>query len=219
MEYNDKSFAIAAENIRGERKKLSFSQDKLLEELSLRNVGLGRNRLSKIENGVRDGFGLEPLLAMCSVFDCDIGYLMGDYSEKTKDAHDICNMTGLTEDALLVLMDAKKRADEESERGWSDTIYSQRLQTVSFLLTAGTGVIDILYDCIWSDYQDFLVSGQIVDEVWAHKCDQTGEIATPINATIMKQLFYHELQSRVERLEGVKVVRAGRAETHEEMKK
>ena len=211
MEYNEKSFAIAAERIRCERKRLRFSQEKLLEKLSSLNVGIGRNRLSMIENGVRDGFGLDPLIAMCSVFNCDLGYLMGDYSEKTKDAHDICNMTGLTEDALWVLMDIKKRADAESAQGWSDSMYSQRLQTISFLLTAGQSVIDILHDCIWGDYQDFLVAGEVVDEVWAHKRDGTGETAVPIDAAIMKQLFYRELQSRVERLEGVSAVRVGRA--------
>lgn len=218
MEYTDESFAIAAERIRGKRKSLPLSQEGLLEKLSLRNVDIGRNRLSKIENGVRKGFGLEPLIAMCSVFNCDLGYLMGDYSEKTKDTHDMCNMTGLTEDALWVLIDTKKRADAESAQGWSDTMYSQRLQTISFLLTAGQSVVDILYDCIWGDYQDFLVAGEIVDEVWAHKRDGTGETAVPIDATIMKQLFYRELQSRVERLEEVKTVRVGRAEKRDDGK-
>lgn len=44
--------------------------------------------------------GPEWIPALLDVFDCDVGYLFGEYEERTKDAADVCGITGLSEAAV-----------------------------------------------------------------------------------------------------------------------
>ena len=68
------------ERIRQARKELGWSQDKLIEQLQNRQAGIGRTTLSAIESGKKDALdhvSLSALCAMCDLFDCDMGYLLG----------------------------------------------------------------------------------------------------------------------------------------------
>ena len=59
--------------------------------------------LSKLENGEDITLSLQTLIKLCSIFDCDIGYLLGEYDTKKREIADIQNMIGLSEDAICML--------------------------------------------------------------------------------------------------------------------
>ena len=93
MEYN---FEEVGTRIRELRKRRNWSQEDLVAKLYI-----SRNTLSAIENGKKEKFTLDILLSCCSLFDCDMGYLLGEYEEcQTLDRQFIHNQTGLSEKAI-----------------------------------------------------------------------------------------------------------------------
>lgn len=46
---------------------------------------------------------------MAELFDCDMGYLLGDYAERHRVTADICSETGLTEKAVDTILQYKNR--------------------------------------------------------------------------------------------------------------
>ena len=94
MNYNLK---IIGGRIKTQRKELGLSQDALSEILNC-----DRGVLGKYEKGERIP-PLDLLLYMCDKFDCDLGYLLGEYEEKTRVNADICKETGLDEEAIVFL--------------------------------------------------------------------------------------------------------------------
>ena len=57
--------------------------------------GLSINRLKQWEYG-NNPVSLEWIPAICNVLECDVGYLFGDYAEKTRSISDIVDKTGLS---------------------------------------------------------------------------------------------------------------------------
>ncbi len=108
MEYN---YGQIGNRIRSEREKLNLSQEKLLE--NIREKGkpcIGRNTLSKIENGDTKSFNaisLAQLTSLCEEFDCSISYLFGEYEYRNYDNKFICEKTGLTEKSLVTILRRK----------------------------------------------------------------------------------------------------------------
>lgn len=99
------NYEVIGKRIKEERKRRRISQDDFIEMLEKRNIPIGRNRLSSIENGkCAEKMELEKLVAICDIFQCDIGYLLGEYKEQTQDKHFICQQTGLTETAIDFLL-------------------------------------------------------------------------------------------------------------------
>lgn len=99
--------------IQNERKDHGLSLEALAGE-----IGVTRQTLSKWEKGDN---GTSPalwdLLRLCELFDCDFGYLIGDYECRTRITTDIRNQTGLSELAVVNLCIAadgpeKGRMDE-----------------------------------------------------------------------------------------------------------
>lgn len=89
------------ENIRKIRKGKNISQENLIDSFKTDyNFSISRNTLSKIENGEDKHITFEFLLNFAKWAECDIGYLLGEYKEKTQEVHQICLTTGLTEDAI-----------------------------------------------------------------------------------------------------------------------
>ena len=98
MEYK---FYEIGERVRNLRKNQGQSQSEFIGMLKDKyNVSISRNRLSSIENGNQKDFSLEFLLAVCQEYDCNMGFLFGEYQEKTYNNHFICNSTGLTEETI-----------------------------------------------------------------------------------------------------------------------
>ena len=96
MKYN---FCEIGERIRQMRKKKFSNQEAFIEELREKyKVPIGRNKVSAIENGEQGQFTLPFLLACCNIFNCDMGYLLGEYGDcKTRDSQFIHEQTNLSE--------------------------------------------------------------------------------------------------------------------------
>ena len=131
MEY---SFSEIGERIRAERKINNLSQEDLIEKLKTEfNFAIARNTLSKIENGVEKYFSLDFMLAVCRIFDWDMGFLLGEYEETTIDVHNISEYTGLSERSIRILHREKKRADQDKNGGWL-SIERRVLQALNVLI-------------------------------------------------------------------------------------
>ena len=85
--------------IRSERKANGYSLDDLREI-----TNISRQTLAKWERGEGTGPTVDDLLSMCKAFQCDFGYLVGEYSCKTRQATDIQKETGLSETAVNSLI-------------------------------------------------------------------------------------------------------------------
>ena len=105
MEYN---FAKIGDNIRLMRKMKFGSQDNFIAALSEKDVSIARNRISAIENGDQSQFTLPFLLACCDLFNCDMGYLLGEYECRTMDVQFMHDEIGLSEESISFLRHEKK---------------------------------------------------------------------------------------------------------------
>lgn len=130
MKYNFNS-----EKLREKRKALRIvgkngknkmvSQNDFMELLKDRGCSIGRNSLSKLENGeIPDELSFKDILAFCDVLGCDINYLLDISDYSTKELETVCNYTGLSEKA------AKKLHEANNQIG-----YNQIPQMISNLLS------------------------------------------------------------------------------------
>ena len=90
------------------RKEKGWSQDVLAEKLNcIRQT---------ISNWERENLNLtiDDLINLCNVFDCDIGYLIGEYETKKHIAADIQKETGLSEKAIEILKSNKSYSPNNS---------------------------------------------------------------------------------------------------------
>lgn len=100
-------FTLIGERLRILREEAGMSQDKFIEVVSNNGVKLGRNNLSKFENGELETIKLGLLLAYCKIFNVDMGYLLGEYDCETKEAADIQKAIGLSEKAIGQIIERK----------------------------------------------------------------------------------------------------------------
>lgn len=105
MHYDQKEIA---QRIKTERMKLGCSQEVLAEILDK-----DRNTISAWE---RQNKGRIPphehLLKMCTIFKCEIGYLLGEHDCKTRAVTDIQNTTGLSEKSINSILKLKQNHDK-----------------------------------------------------------------------------------------------------------
>lgn len=90
------------------RKKAFRTQDDFIAALGEKGVPIGRNKVSAIENGTETQFTLPFLLACCDLFNCDMGFLLGEYGCKTRDTQFIQDETGLSEESINYLQFEKR---------------------------------------------------------------------------------------------------------------
>ena len=114
MKYN---FIEIGERIKNLRNSKHWTQEELCEQLCI-----NRNTLSAIERDSEEKCRLDILLKCCSIFDCDMGYLLGEYHEcKKLDIQFIQKRTGLTESAisnLALQMVSKEGANRLALLNW-----------------------------------------------------------------------------------------------------
>ena len=110
MKYN---IATLGANIRNERTRRKWSQEVLISEMSARGNSIGRNTLSKLENGEINNINFSHILTLCDIFNCDIGYLLGTYIEKAQELHICSEYTGLSDDTLKNLHNYKDRPESD----------------------------------------------------------------------------------------------------------
>ena len=106
---NQKTYAgrreIIGKRIKKERERLGLSKKELLVQLYL--SGASHKTLTVWEEGERIP-DLDTLARMADLFECDMGYLLGDYDERRRVAADVCAETGLSEDAVYFLRELKE---------------------------------------------------------------------------------------------------------------
>lgn len=100
------------------RKNRGYSQDKLIDILDDEyGVKIGRNTYSNIENGCQSAsnFKLDLLIALSSLYGCDIGYLLCEYDNITGRNTDIQKITGLNDESIKALEMAVAESEIEKE--------------------------------------------------------------------------------------------------------
>ena len=113
--------------IRETRKAIGISQEQLSKECSV-----SRSTVIKWEQGKIEP-DMHSLLTMCNLFDCELGYLLGEegYEDGKRTVTDICKATGLSRLAVENLIKIKK--DDERLEGTLDI----DLGFISFMLEKG----------------------------------------------------------------------------------
>lgn len=100
INYNDR-LKIVGERIKKERKRNNWSKVDLLTKIYM--AASSHKTITAWENGTRMP-DLASLARMAEVFCCDIGYLLGDYNERTRVSADIVKETGLSAKAVEKLL-------------------------------------------------------------------------------------------------------------------
>lgn len=103
MIYNKEKIS---ERIRKERKNLNINQSQLAVAIgysssSRQTIGNWEDKNNNTVPNIND------LFKLCEVFECELGYLLGEYETKTRDVADIREITGLSETAINNLVAIK----------------------------------------------------------------------------------------------------------------
>lgn len=78
---------------------------------------------------------LKQLCQMAEIFGCDVGFLLADYDQRTRDAADVCHITGLSERAVARLEGIKKDpASGFAKSADGDTYIVSARRTINALL-------------------------------------------------------------------------------------
>lgn len=108
------NYKYVGERIRTRRKEMNISQEALIEQLQdFSHIRIGRNTLSKLENGESTDIKFETICGITKILNCDIGYLTGAYNEHHLSVHEISETTGLTESSIDYLTALNKANDYE----------------------------------------------------------------------------------------------------------
>jgi len=94
------TYEAIGQRIKTERERLKLSQTALAELLNLAENS--RIAVGAWEHG-RTFPCLEHMKNMCEIFDCELDYLFGVIDKRTRSTTDICAITGLSEEAVLLL--------------------------------------------------------------------------------------------------------------------
>lgn len=122
-------FNEISKRIREMRKSKGMSQEKLIAEMKdVYNLPLARNTLSKIENGEESAYTFDFLYTFSKMFDCDIGYLLGEYNEKKQEIHQLCLATGLSEKAINKLL----TLNSENNLNWGMDLINLFIESENF---------------------------------------------------------------------------------------
>ena len=141
MEYKNK-LPMIGEAIQKARKEKGITQEDLLERLRCTgtNASIGRNTLSALENGNTERLNIRTntLYEIGEILDVDLDYFLGKTDFKKYEHKDICEYTGLTEDAIIALRDFPP----ELKPLLSQVIISEHF--LSFIET----ILDLLSPCL-----------------------------------------------------------------------
>lgn len=99
---------VIASRIKEEREALGLTKEGLAERLNV-----NRNTITSWERQDIKGRypPLEDLARMCDLFNCELGYLLGEYNCKTRAATDIQAETGLSERAIDRLREEAQKSE------------------------------------------------------------------------------------------------------------
>lgn len=100
MTFYENRKTLIGNRIKREREKLGLSQKELLNRIYKSEKS--HKMITAWENGNRLP-DLDSLALMADVFQCDVGYLLGDYNERTRVSADIVKETKLSESAVNLI--------------------------------------------------------------------------------------------------------------------
>lgn len=105
MEYNYKEIGRRIAALRKSWKPRKLSQTDLIKLLEGKySIPIGRNTLSDLENGRPVSLKIDFLFALCDIFGCELGYILGEYDLPTGRETDIVKETGLSPDSVQKLL-------------------------------------------------------------------------------------------------------------------
>ena len=98
---------LIAERLKEERRNYGRTQMELAKELNYSKPTIIEWERGNGENRIPD---MKTLLELCNKYNCEVGYLLGEYDTRFRENATIHEETGLTEEAINIL---KKSLDEE----------------------------------------------------------------------------------------------------------
>jgi len=125
----DYDWAKIGKRIESNRKSYGFSQDELAVKLFKSESS--RKSIGKWEKATARP-SLDDMLRLCGIFDCELGYLLGEHDCKTREATDIRGATGLSENAIKSLKVVNKYAKDDG--CFYTASFSAYLEVLSFLI-------------------------------------------------------------------------------------
>lgn len=163
-----------------ERKKAGLTQEKLADRIE-EEIGKspGQNTISNWENGKSFPDSIEILFAISRILGCDCGYLLCDYEERTHNATVICTATGLSEETINTLCNAKAWGF-----GGELTFVTDALTYDFKYATKGNNIAPLIYLISWflnynetgNAAKQVLVNGEIRD-----CADTKGYVSSALN--------------------------------------
>lgn len=138
------------ERIRQERKAQKNSKGKsMTQEDIAAKYHVKRSTVSKWESGETMP-SFQTMLNMCKDFDCELGYLLCEdgYENKTRKATDICEATGLSEEAVNMLQNKAKLLQYTNELakiyGCPSKMHTYTTSFISYILENGSNLFETL---------------------------------------------------------------------------
>ena len=136
---------IIAQRILSERKLKGWTQKELHER-----VGTYSEKTVRDWEKGNTKIPTEGLIKLAEIFECDINYLIGKYKHRTKEATDICEATGLSEEAVKVLQKEAARIQKINKYNakYNHPPIEKTIKTgfISYFLESSTGIFDTLSD-------------------------------------------------------------------------
>lgn len=86
------------QRIESERKHIKLSAEKLAIQ-----IGTTRQTLRDWERGKGVSIDINTIIRLANIFNCEVGYLLGEYNCKTRELTDIQKATGLSELSCKIL--------------------------------------------------------------------------------------------------------------------
>ncbi len=191
---------IIGERIRTQRKAHNLTQEQLCEK-----INIGRTKLSNCESASENEFekilDLDILLRMCNLFDCELGYLLGEHEEKTRICADIHKEIGLTEEAINKLkekVNISERAFKKygTKKVWAD----EELMFISKFILECKSISDSILDIIITQKkvtqlphdENYALLKDIFDKTYSRFDFKS------LGASFNESLFYDTLEEELE---------------------
>lgn len=161
----------------GQRIKLLRKQAKLTQEdlggrlsglVGRKEEAIGQSTVSSWERGVTLP-PMDKMIALASIFDCDIAYLLGDYEKEKKDRADVCDMTGLSEDATIRILNYKAQ-------------YPAYIDSLNFLLES-----DNFEDALFGIYE-YSNALRYVDALRTYRYEQIAALDIESNLKLLDEI-------------------------------
>ena len=169
---------------------------------------LTRQSYAKFEKGDVSPH-LDYIYDMCKIFDCDIGYLFGEYPMKKREISDVHELTGLSEKAIERLIELKEYSKKQETQNEPYLTENTRiLETINLLLgqedddaRVKNGVLSNIAGYLFANFGhkdkketvDFGTSLIFVTD------EETGKIQ-PFTGEMLINIYLEELQKSVIRL-------------------